>query len=145
MDNDVSSSERFLSLEQVLWGDFEGGPTVSRSPSGRDAISPIFEGDVPPLKAGARGSGVASGKVVSHWWSDAVDSAHEEDVSGSSISRRLRQKCNIDPLFSQSPVVIDIADTDDPQPVETVDLHWPDELGIVGNYSVPLSVLGDAP
>lgn len=58
-----------------------------------------------------------SGKVVSRRRSDAVDSALEEDVGGSSINRRLHQKSNIVPLFSKSPFVIEIVDTDDLQVV----------------------------
>ncbi|CAH1427792.1 unnamed protein product [Lactuca virosa] len=103
-----------------------------------------FKDDVPPIEAGVRGSGVASGKVVSHHRSTTVDSDLEEDGGGSSISRRLRRKSNIDPLFSKSPIVIEIADIDDPQAVETAGLRRPGEPGIMGAYSVPPSVPGDA-
>lgn len=88
---------------------------------------------------------MASGKVVCYRRSTAVDSALEEDDSGSSINRRLRRKRNIDPLFSKCPVVIEIVDIDEPQAVETMYLRRPWEPGIVGTYSVPPSVLGDAP
>ncbi|CAH1439079.1 unnamed protein product [Lactuca virosa] len=87
-------------------------------------VGPIFVGDIPPVEVGVRGSCVASGKVVSRRRSSAVDSALEEDVSGSSIGQRLRRKRNIDPLFAKSSVVIEIIDNDDPQAMETAGLHW---------------------
>ncbi|CAI9291660.1 unnamed protein product [Lactuca saligna] len=93
---------------------------------------------------GVKRLGVASGKVVSRSRYVAVDSALEEDVCGSSISRRLCQKRNIDPLFSKSPVVIEIADIDDPQMVETTDLRRPGEPDVVGTYSIPPFVSDDA-
>lgn len=108
-------------------------------------VGPVFESDVLPIEAGVRGLGVASGKVVSHRQSVVVDSALEEDVRFSSISRRLCQKRNIDPLFSKFHVVIEIADTDDPQAVETTDLRQLGEPCVVGTYSVPPFIPGDAP
>lgn len=88
---------------------------------------------------------MVSGKVVSRRWSAAVNSALKEDVGGGSIGRHLSRKCNIDPLFSNSLVVIEIADTDDTQVVEATNLGRSGELGVVGTYSVPPSVPGDAP
>ena len=66
----IVGSERFLSFEQVLRGDFEGDlhyhevPQVETVPDPAK-VDPIFEGDVPPVEAGVRGSCVANGKVVS--------------------------------------------------------------------------------
>ncbi|CAH1443612.1 unnamed protein product [Lactuca virosa] len=146
----VAGSERFLSLEQVLRGDFVGHLQYHEVPQVETLLNParfgpVLEGDVPPVEARVRGSGVASGKVVSRRQSAIVDYALEEDVGGSSISRHLRRKHNIDPLFSKSHVVIEIADTDDPQAVEAADLRRPGELGVVGTYSASPSIPGDAP
>lgn len=88
---------------------------------------------------------MANSKVISRCRYVAVVSALEEDIDGESIGRRLRQKCNIDPLFAKSPVVIKIADNDDPQAMKTVGLRQPWELGVVDTYSVLPSIPGDAP
>ncbi|CAH1418243.1 unnamed protein product [Lactuca virosa] len=102
-------------------------------------------GNVPPVEAGVRGSGASSGKVVSRRWSAAVDFAFEEDAGDSSISWRLHRKRNIDPLFSESHVVIEITDTNNPQAVEAAGLRRPGKPSVVGTYSFPPSVLGDTP
>ncbi|CAH1428539.1 unnamed protein product [Lactuca virosa] len=85
------------------------------------------------------------GNIISRRRPATVDSSLEEDVGGSSIRRHLRRKRIIDPLFSRSFVVIEIADIDDPQAVEASDLHRPGEPGVMGTYSVPPCVPGDTP
>ena len=92
-----------------------------------------------------RGSGVASGQVVSQCWTDVVDSALEEDISGNTNGRHLRRKHIIDPPLSKSHIVIEIADGDDPRERETMGLCRLGEPGVVGTRSVPPSVSGDAP
>ncbi|CAH1428108.1 unnamed protein product [Lactuca virosa] len=101
------------------------------------AIFCFLNGSVPHIEAGVRGSGVASGKVVSQRQSIGVDSALEEDIGGSSIGRSFRRKRNIDPLFSKSPVVIEIDDNDESQAMETVSLCRPGEPRSCGNLLRP--------
>ncbi|CAH1431844.1 unnamed protein product [Lactuca virosa] len=84
VDND--GSERLLSLEQVLRGDFKGDLQYHEVPkvetlSSPAKVGPVFKVDVPPVEAGVRatspvrGSGVVSGQVVSRSRSAAADSA----------------------------------------------------------------------
>ncbi|CAI9281270.1 unnamed protein product [Lactuca saligna] len=117
MEND--GSERLLSLEQVLRGDFEGDLQYHE--------------------------GVANDQVVSQRRSAAVDASFKEDVDGSTIGQLLCWKSDIDPLLAKSPIFIEITDSDDPQAMETMGLCRLGEPGLVGTRSVPPSVLGDAP
>nr|KAJ0185731.1 hypothetical protein LSAT_V11C900504210 [Lactuca sativa] len=142
------SSERFLSLDEVLPGDFEGDLQYHEVPrvealSDPAKVGPVFKGDVPPIEAGVRaacpvrGSCVASGQVVSRRRYTDVDFAIKEDISGSTIGRRLHRKCNIDPLLAKSPNVIEIADGDNQQTMEMAGLHWLGEPGVASTRLVP--------
>ncbi|CAH1450884.1 unnamed protein product [Lactuca virosa] len=137
-------------------GNFEGDLQYHEVPqvetlSVPTKVGPVFKGDIPHVEAGVRavspvrGSGVVSGQVVSRRRSAAADCALEEDVSDNTIGRRLHRKCNIDPLFAKSPIVIEIVDGDDPQAMETVGLRRLGEPGIMGTRSVLTSVSGNAP
>ncbi|CAI9283257.1 unnamed protein product [Lactuca saligna] len=152
----VASSERLLSLEQVLRRDFKGDlqyhevhQVETLSPPAK--VGPVFKGDVPPVEVGVRatspvrGSIVVSDQVVSRHRSVAADSALEEDIDGNTISRRLRRKHNVDPLLAKSPIVIEIVDGDETQAMETTGLRWLGEPGVEGTLSIPPLVSGDAP